>query len=187
VGDFYFERTFAAPLTAIAERSLIEELVSHASDSNARLVECFIDAERHRVLCRLEADAPDAACARVILLCTGSILAPAIGHPAANPTCPTTTCLVDVIAECSRDDRIGMTSLAALNAACAWCMEAFRVQPGPVALAAGDRRVIAFFRAPDAEAVRLVYRHANVHFDRIVAVRRLEIPASPHANARRRD
>jgi hypothetical protein len=43
-----------------------------------------------------------------------------------------------------------------------------------VATSDDGRRVVAFLRAPDAEAVRNAYRHATVPFDRVIALRRLD-------------
>jgi hypothetical protein len=39
------------------------------------------------------------------------------------------------------------------------------------------QRVLAFFRAPDAEAVRVAFRHSSSPFDRVAALRRIDAAA----------
>jgi hypothetical protein len=190
VPDFYVEQAFAAPLTTAAERSLFGRLISCGHEYGARLRDCLVDAEHHRILCRVEAD--DLQSARAALLCLGlesdatwlcavpGLPAHVSDAPATTAGCPeTTVALVDVIAECRQDAPIDAISVAREQRACDWCIDAFRVQPGALVVSSDRRRLLAFFRAPDAEAVRIAYRHASMPFDRVVALRRIDpSPAS---------
>jgi len=81
--------------------------------------------------------------------------------------------LVDVLAECRRDTRAAALDVAHERRACDWCLDALRVEPGAMVMSADGRRVLAFFRAPDAEAVRNAYRRGDLPFDRVVALRRI--------------
>jgi hypothetical protein len=82
--------------------------------------------------------------------------------------------MIDVLAEWRPDPPIDVSRFVLEQMACDRCLDAWRVQPGPVATSDDGRRVVAFLRAPDAEAVRNAYRHATVPFDRVIALRRLD-------------
>jgi hypothetical protein len=185
MADFYVERALTAPLSRSAEQSLWHRLESCARAHRVRWHECLVDGERRRVVCRVEAE--DLPAARAAALCSGvepdATWLSAVPHAAAKTTggdgtsgttFGTHAALVDVIAECQRDVPIDIVSLVRDGNVCDWCLDTQRVNPGPVVASADGRRVVAFFRAPDAEAVRNAYRYATVPFDRVVTVRRLD-------------
>jgi hypothetical protein len=185
VPDFYVERALAAPLNAATERSLSHRLDSCARAHRVRWRECLVDGERQRIVCRVEAQ--DLPAARAAALCSGvepdATWLSTVPHSATktpggdgNPVTSfgSHAALVDVMAECQRDVPIDIVRLVRDGNVCDWCLDTQRVNPGPVVASADGRRVVAFFRAPDAEAVRNAYRHAAVPFDRVVAVRRLD-------------
>ncbi|HLB85431.1 MAG TPA: hypothetical protein VJK00_11885 [Steroidobacteraceae bacterium] len=181
MADFYTEQVFAAPLTTVAERLLVKKLDFCARGYSARWREGLVDRERQRMVCRFEAD--DLRAARAAALCSGldpdaTWLSPVHRAAAtASGNSEAAVGLVDVIAECRQDVPVDAASLMAEQHACVWCLETFRVHPGPLVMSADGRRVLALFRAPDAEAVRMAYRHASLAFDRVVALRRIEHPA----------
>jgi hypothetical protein len=94
----------------------------------------------------------------------------------ANPatSAETRLSLVDVMAEWRLDTPMDALRFAREQDVCDWCLDTHRVQPGPVVASADGRRVVAFLRAPDAEAVRNAYRYATVPLDRVTALRRLD-------------
>jgi hypothetical protein len=192
VQDFYVEQALATPLTAAAEQALLGRLISCGHEYGARFRDFLVDVEHQRIVCRVEAD--NLQSARAALRCSGlepdatwvsavyGLRSGAPDAPADANACATTangvdgqTALVDVIAECRHDGPIDATKLAR---ACDWCLDTFRVQPGPLIVSTDGRRILAFFRAPDAEAVRACYRQASVPFDRVVALRRLDASVS---------
>lgn len=178
MADFYTEQVFAAPLTTVAERLLVKKLDFCARGYSARWREGLVDRERQRMVCRFEAD--DLRAARAAALCSGldpdaTWLSPVHRAAAtASGNSEAAVGLVDVIAECRQDVPVDAASLMAEQHACVWCLETFRVHPGPLVMSADGRRVLALFRAPDAEAVRMAYRHASLAFDRVVALRRIQ-------------
>lgn len=152
-----------------------------------------MDAERQRIVWRVEAE--DLPAARAAALCSGvepdanwlSAVPLAAATAAvvegrggtgagtrAGTSCATHAGLIDVLAECRQDVPIDIGRLVRDRNMCDWCLDTLRVQPGPLASSADGRRVVAFFRAPDAEAVRNAHRYATIPFDRVTAVRRLD-------------
>jgi hypothetical protein len=178
VADFYTEQVFPAPLTTAAERLLVKRLDLCAREYNARWREGLVDRERQRMVCRFEAE--DLRAARAAALCSGldpdaTWLSPVHRAAAtASRNGGTAVGLVDVVAECRQHVPVDGASLMAEQHACVWCLDTFRVHPGPLVMSTDGRRILALFRAPDAEAVRMAYRHANLAFDRVVALRRIQ-------------
>jgi hypothetical protein len=191
VPDFYIERAFATPLTTADERALSRRFESCARAYPVRWHECLVDGERTWILCHLEAENLPAA--RAAALCFGvkrdATWLSAVSWAAATrvgaatpgtygPNVPTTAvtngALVDVMAEWRFEAPTDAVRFAREQNVCDWCLDALRVQLGSVAMSADRRRVVAFFRAPDAEAVRSAYRYATVPFDRVIALSRLE-------------
>jgi hypothetical protein len=181
VPDFYIERTFATPLTASDERTLARRLESSARACPVRWRECLVDGERTRLLCHL--DAENLPAARAAALCLGvkrdAIWLSAVSWTAEtnDPNVPATAvtngALVDVMAEWRLEAPTDALRFAREQNVCDWCLDALRVQPEALVTSADRQRIAAFFRAPDAEAVRSAYRHATVPFDRVVALSRL--------------
>ena len=191
--DFYVERALDTPLCAVDERLLRRRLEACAGAYNVRWRECLVDAERQRIVCRIEAE--DLPAARAAARCLGPERSAALlsavplaaattagveGNAAGGEADPGTSSvthagLVDVLGECRLDAPIDAQIFVREQKACDWCLDTQRVQRGPVVASTDGRRLVAFFRAPDAEAVRNAYRHAAVRFDRVVAVRRLEL------------
>jgi hypothetical protein len=201
VPDFYVEQVFATPLTTAAERSLLGRLLSCGHEHGARLEAVLVDGEQQRIVCHVEAENLQRAHAAV--RCAGlepdatwlsevPALSSAAPDVAATAACVEPAGLVDVIAERRQDTPIDAASLMRARQACHWCLDTFRVRPGPLVISTDRRRILAFFRAPDAEAVRACYRHASVRFDRVVALRRIEQTAfvrrsleAPHSRSTR--
>jgi len=181
VPDFYIERTFATSLTASDERALARRLESSARAYPVRWRECLVDGERTRLLCHLEAENLPAA--RAAALCLGvkrdAIWLSAVSWAAGtnDPNVPATAvtngALVDVMAEWRLEAPTDALRFAREQNVCDWCLDALRVQPEALVTSTDRQRIAAFFRAPDAEAVRSAYRHAAVPFDRVVALSRL--------------
>ena len=179
--DFYIERTFATSLTASDERALARRLESSARVYPVRWRECLVDGQRMRLLCHLEAENLPAA--RAAALCLGvkrdAIWLSAVSWAAKtnNPNVPATAvtngALVDVMAEWRLEAPTDALRFAREQNVCDWCLDALRVRPEALVTSADRHRIAAFFRAPDAEAVRSAYRHATVPFDRVVALSRL--------------
>ena len=88
-------------------------------------------------------------------------------------TAVTNGALVDVMAEWRLEAPTDALRFAREQNVCDWCLDALRVQPEALVTSTDRQRIAAFFRAPDAEAVRSAYRHATVPFDRVVALSRL--------------
>jgi hypothetical protein len=185
VRDFYVERALGAPLTTAAERALWRRLQSCAPAFRVRWRECLVDGERKRLVCRVEAQ--DLPAARAAALCSGvepdatwlsavphGTTTAAGGGANAATSAATHLVLVDVMAEWRLDTPMDPLRFAREQNVCDWCLDTQRVQPGPVVASADGRRVVAFFRAPDAEAVRNAYRYATVPLDRVTALRRLD-------------
>jgi hypothetical protein len=67
-----------------------------------------------------------------------------------------------VVGELRFDTPTTPAELAALERSCAWCFESHRVQLLQLFLARNCMRAVLLFRAPDAEAVRVVCRHLEM-------------------------
>ena len=178
--DFYLEQVFMAPLTPAMERSLLTRLAACADAHHAQWRDCLLDDERHRLVCRIAAaDLPTAYAAAQ---CSGfgadATWLSAVPGTTTDPDRDVREGLVDVLAECRWEVPTAASAAAHGQHACGWCLDALRVQPGPVITCAGGRRRLALFRAPDAEAVRNAYRRASVPFERVVALRRIGNPLS---------
>jgi hypothetical protein len=193
VANFYLEQAFALPLTTASERALWQRLTARAGEHSVRWRDCLVDCEHLRIVCRVEAESLDAAraAARCARLESSSTWWSAVAGSEPGPGFETHSALVDVMAECRLDASLGALVIAR-EQACDWCLDALRVQPGPVVTSYDGLRMRAFFRAPDAEAVRAAYRHAVVPFDRVVALRRIDRsdatprrPAPPRARRAR--
>ena len=180
--DVYIERTFCTPLTAADERALSRRLASAARAYPVRWRECLVNGDRTRILCRLDAESLPAARAAALCLgvkCEGAWLSAlpwTVTTPAGmeGPTATPDGSLVDVMAEWRLPASVDALRFSREQHACDRCLDAFRVRPGSMATSADGRRVVAFFRAPDAEAVRNAYRHATVPFHRVTGLRRLD-------------
>jgi len=183
VPDFYLEQSFAAPLTTAAERALSRRLMSCGRVYRARWRDCLVDGERHRIVCRIEAD--DLGIARAAALCSGLepdatwlSSVPVDGATANGVDAKVLSSLVDIVAELRPGERVDPATLARDHYSCHWCLDTLRVHPGPLVMSTDGQRVLAFFRAPDAEAVRVAFRHSSSPFDRVAALRRIDAPAS---------
>jgi hypothetical protein len=176
--DFYLEQALVAPMTPAMERSLLRRLASCANSHRAQWRDCLLDDERHRLVCRIAA--ADLPTARAAAQCSG------FGADATwLSAMPGTTMasdrdaregLVDVLAECRWEPPVAARDTAHGQQTCGWCLDALRVEPGPVITCADGRRILALFRAPDAEAVRNACRRARLPFERVVALRRIGNP-----------
>jgi len=180
VPDFYLEYPLAAPLTAAAEQALWRRLTSCGRAYRTRWRDCLVDGERHRIVCRIEAD--DLATARATALCSGlepdatwlsSVPVPGVTRTNGAKR-ETLASLVDVVAEFRADPKVDPAILARDHHSCEWCLDTLRVHPGPLVMSADGQRVLAFFRAPDVEAVRVAFRHSSAPFDRVAAMRRID-------------
>lgn len=196
--DFCLERAFATPLTASDERELSRRLDASARAYPVRWHKCLVDRPRARILCHLEAESPPAAHAAARYLGVrrdGAWLsavpwAPASanqhaiaasGEPHGRTTSDThgegtgagAVPLVDVMAEWLLGEPTDALRFAHAQNVCDWCLDALRVQPESIASSADGRRVVTFFCAPDAEAVRRAYRYATVPVTRVTTLSRL--------------
>jgi hypothetical protein len=175
--DFYVEHAFEEALEHADERAFLGALDASAPRLSGRRYECLIDVERRRVLYRVAAvDAndvqattgcPTPAATRVW------IAARRCGDAVSVPVARRDAALVDIVAEGCNSGALCATELVRLYSACEWCLEIFRVELVAAALDAGGNRVLALFRAPDAEAVRQAYRRERGPFERVSTLRPL--------------
>jgi hypothetical protein len=179
--DIYVEHALEKALTAADEIDFLRTLDACAATMRTRRYECLIDNERRRVLYRMVG--VDANAVRAATSCSNPVAARVwIGAVQTRPPHSRTDrnhvdTLVDIVAEASNREALAAGDLAAFYAGCDWCLEAFRVELVGVAIESGGNRVLALFRAPDAEAVRQAFRHDSSPFDRISALQRLAVPA----------
>lgn len=75
-----------------------------------------------------------------------------------------------IVVERSFDEAVDFDTLQAAERAAAWCLEMHRVSFRKSLFAADGRRMMCFYEAPDAEAVRSSQRKAGLPFDRVYAV-----------------
>jgi hypothetical protein len=87
--------------------------------------------------------------------------------PCSGPAQPTDDGLIEIVAELSFDAPVAPAELSAIARSCAWCLETHRVKFVRLYLARNRKRAILLLRAPDAESVRLAYRHAAMRFERV--------------------
>jgi hypothetical protein len=179
--DFYVEHALEKALSAADEHEFLRRLDAGAARARTRRYECLIDNERRRVLYRMVGI--DASAVRAATSCSYPGTARVwIGAVQDRAHVRTDRChddaLVDIVAEASNREALGARDLAAFYAGCEWCLEMLRVELLAVAVDCGGNRVLALFRAPDAEAVRRAYRHDSGPFHRVSALQRLDAPSA---------
>ena len=177
--DFYVEHALRAPLEPAEECAYLRALDAAAARVRVHRYECLIDADRRRVLYRVGADDPNDvrtaaqhgdASANGIWIGTFHNRNPMLRR-AAGPD----DGLIDVLAETMHTGPVdGAKLVSALHAGCDWCLETHRVELVGIAVSPPCDRVLALYRAPDAESVRQAYRHLHGPFARVTALRRLD-------------
>lgn len=77
--------------------------------------------------------------------------------------------LINVVGELSFDAPINPEELAKLECSDGRCYESFRLHLVHLLLALDRKRALLLFHAPDAESVRLAFRHMHVAFEHVWA------------------
>jgi hypothetical protein len=175
--DFYVEHALPVPLEPAEECAFLRTLDAGTARMRARRYECLIDSDRRRLFYRVGADDADDVRAATQHWSPAGVWIGAVhsSDQVTHATADRDDGLVDVIAETRHSGPVdGAALLAALRAGCEWCLATLRVELVGVVVAPPCDRVLALFRAPDAEAVRQAYRHLHGRFARVSALRRLD-------------
>jgi len=154
--NLILERTFAEPLTSddVAEGGRESKWCFDLH--HVRWNGSFLARDGRRLICSFSA--PDMESARLAMrdpdmdlsrLWSGTV------YRGANPVTPS------VVVERSFATPTTYEEIAALGQAKAWCLDTYSVKYSHTAHSLDQRRMLCFYAAPDAEAVRNVQREAG--------------------------
>lgn len=154
--NLFLERTFDDPLTA-------EDVIEGSRESqwcfDTHRVQwhgSFLSRDGRTMICKFSA--PDMEAARQALrdpdmdlkrLWSGTV------HLGASTAAP------NVAVERSFSEPVGYEDIKALLSAKAWCLDTYNVKYAHSFFSADRQRMLCFYSAPDAEAVRSVQREAG--------------------------
>jgi hypothetical protein len=173
--NVFLERTFDAPLTP-------QDVVGSGRHSawcfelhRVQWHGSFLARDGRALVCRFEA--PDLESARIALRTAGADVERMwLGSVAGGG--PSATANVVVARPFPAPARF--EDVAALEKAKAWCLEAHRVAYSHTYYSRDGTRMLCFYAAPDAEAVRFAQREAEMPHDAVWAGVPIE-PAAPVA------
>jgi hypothetical protein len=162
--EAFLERTFDEPLTPA-------DLVGGARESQwcfdlhrVRWNGSFLGLDGCTLVCAFSA--PDMESARLAMRGPDTDLSrfwPATLHGGRPEIVP------NVIVERTFAAPVRYEDIKALGEAKAWCLDAYKVKYSHTAFSLDCRRMLCFYAAPDAEAVRSVQREAGAPFDAVWA------------------
>jgi hypothetical protein len=153
----FLERTFEDPLTPEDVFVLGRESAWCFDLHRVRWHGSFLSNDGHAMVCRFSA--PDLESARLAMrdgnidlsrFWSGTVIE---GERAGTP---------NVVVERSFASPVRFEDIAALERAKAWCLEAHRVTYLRSYMSLDGKRMLCFYEAPDAEAVRIAQREADM-------------------------
>jgi hypothetical protein len=164
----FLERTFAEALTPDDVLGGSRESAWCFDLHRVRWHSSFLARDGRAMVCRFSA--PDLESARIALrdsnadvsrLWLGAV------HEASRAAVP------NVVVERSFAAPVRFEDIAAAERAKSWCLETHRVHPTHSYLSLDGRRMLCFYEAPDAEAVRASQREADMPVDGVWAGTRI--------------
>ncbi len=171
--EVFLQRSFDPPLTEDGFRAMARDSESCFGLYRVEWQESFLSADGRRLICRLAA--PDVEAARGAFRKSGSPeVVPWAGsvHDASAAGAPSAD-EANVLVERSFEEPVTLEEIQAIEDAGAWCLEAHDVRFARTFFSLDRKRMICLYRAPDAEAVRLAQRKAEMPVDAVWGFRRL--------------
>jgi hypothetical protein len=175
--DVFLQRSFDPPLSEDGFRDMSRDAESCFGLYRVEWQESFLSADGRRLICRLTA--PDVESARGAFRKSGSPeVAPWAGtvHDAPSAAAPSVE-EANVLVERSFEEPVTMEEIQAIEDAGAWCLDAHDVRFVRTFFSRDRKRMICLYRAPDAEAVRVAQRKAEMPVDDVWGFRRLRPPS----------
>jgi len=154
--NLFLERNFDDPLTIDDVIEGGRELKWCLEVRNSQWDGSFLARDGRTMICSFSA--PDAESVRVALREPGMDLSrfwAGTVYPGPNEITPT------VVVERSFEEPVTFESIKALGKAAAWCLDTYRVKYSHSVHSLDRKRMLCFYAAPDAEAVRKVQREAR--------------------------
>ena len=152
----FLERNFDEPLTiedvADGGRDLKWCLETHRCQWHGS----FLSRDGRTMICSFSG--PDMESARIALRDPDTDLSrfwPGTVYPGPNQIVPS------VVVERSFEAPVSFESIKALSQAAAWCLDTYKVKYSHSVHSLDRKRMLCFYAAPDAEAVRSVQREAR--------------------------
>jgi hypothetical protein len=162
------ERTFDPPLAAEGVWAMAREGAWCFELHNVAWHGSFLAADGRRMVCWFSA--PDLESARVALRKTNADvrgLWAGTVHDGPKPAQP------NVLVERSFASPVRLEDIQAIEDAGAWCLEAQQVTFSHTIFSLDRKRMLCFYQAPDAEAVRIAQRKAGMPVDAVWAFSRV--------------
>jgi uncharacterized protein with GYD domain len=159
------ERAFDDPVTAEGLHALAEQARWCIEQNRTSAVRTYLSRDGHKMVCLFEA--PDAEAVRRVNRQAGI---PAVRVWSAVIRGPDATADgggAVVVVERSFAEPVAFDELAAREDAGAWCLEANGVRFLRTYVAAGGRRMICVYEAPDAESVRRAQKTIGMPLDAV--------------------
>jgi len=154
--NLFLERTFDEPLTRDDVIQGGRELKWCLEVRDCQWNGSFLARDGRTMICSFSA--PDAESIRAALRDPDTDLSrfwPGTVYRGPNEITPT------VVVERSFDEPVTFESIKALSKAAAWCLDTYRVKYSHSVHSLDCKRMLCFYAAPDAEAVRSVQREAR--------------------------
>ncbi|MEH6811970.1 MAG: nickel-binding protein [Motiliproteus sp.] len=168
--DIFIERDFSPPLSREHVFAMTNESAGCFGLYKVSWCESFLALDGSRMICHFRA--PDTESVRIAFRQTGSgdaDLWPGTVHLAPDPT----PMEPNVVVERHFEQPVTLQSIQKIEDAGSWCLETHQVKFVRTYFSRQRTRMICLYHAPDAEAVRLAQRKAEMPVDRVWAFQRL--------------
>lgn len=162
--NVFLERTFEQPLTAQDVLGSGRESAWCFDLHRVRWHGSFLAHHGRTLVCRF--DAPDLESARIALRAAGASVARIWLGSVAGDERPGAA---NVVVTRSFASPVRFEDIAELERAKAWCLETHRVTYSHTYYSLDGKRMLCFYAAPDAEAVRVAQREAAMPVDGVWA------------------
>ena len=167
--DIFLERSFDVPLTPADVQSMAEQSSQCFGLYRVGWTESFLSADGQQMICWFAA--PDAESGRGALRQAGAEidrLWPGTVHDSPDPEAPTMA-EANVLVSRSFAEPVTLEDIQAIEDAGAWCLETHGVKFARTFFSLDRKRMVCLYQAPDAEAVRMAQRQAEMPVDQIWA------------------
>ena len=173
--DGFVEQTFDEPLTDEGFDAMLSATSGCFGLYRVEWIRSCLSTDGHRMFCWFSA--PDLESMRQALRKNGAKATswPGTVHDSPVSDAPPVDS-ANVVVERSWEAPVTLDEIQALEDTGAWCLEAHNVEFVRTFFSRDHKRMICLYRAPDAEAVRLAQRQANMQVDAVWSFR-LKTPA----------
>ncbi len=163
----FMERNFDEVLSTADVQAMAMDGADCAALHRIDWLESFLSEDGHTLMCCFTA--PDAESVRILVEGDTSrekVIRPGTLHDTTKDSEP------NVAVVRNFDEPVDIESLQATEDAGAWCLETYNVTFLRTYFSKDRKHMVCFYKAPDAESVRLAQEQAGMPVDRVWACRR---------------